>query len=224
MADKKGKGLYMVWVDVPTDKEDEFNRWYNGEHLGELLAVPGILEAARYQAVSGSPKYLACYEMESPEVRETPEYQEHMIHPTEWSKRMNLAGIATRLIRNNYRQIFPLDVSQQVSQSDMAPVLQMGRMSIPHEQEEDFNNFYNTIYAPKWENVPGCIRWRRYSLVTGEGPKYSVVWELEHERVSQSPEWLAARQRLGGKIDTETFPQMRHDEGSPGIYKKIFPL
>ena len=223
MADKKGNALYLVWVDVPADKEDEFNRWYNGGHLDELLVVPGILDAARYQAVSGSPKYLACYELESPEARETPEYQEHMIHPTESSKRMNLVGIATRLITNNYRQIFPLDVSQEVALSDMAPVLQIGRMSIPQEQEEEFNKFYNTTYAPNYEKVPGCIRFRRYSLFTGEGPKYSVVYELEHERVSQSPEWLAARQKSGGLIG-DIFPQMRNDEGSPGVYKKIFPL
>ena len=32
MADRKGRGLYMVWADVPADKEVEFNRWYNEEH------------------------------------------------------------------------------------------------------------------------------------------------------------------------------------------------
>ncbi len=30
-ASKKGAGLLMVWADVPADKEDEFNRWYNEE-------------------------------------------------------------------------------------------------------------------------------------------------------------------------------------------------
>ena len=48
MAYKKGTALMMVWADVPADKEDEFNRWYNEEHLAELLAVPGVLGAARY--------------------------------------------------------------------------------------------------------------------------------------------------------------------------------
>ena len=48
MADKKGTGLMMVWVDVPSEHEEEFNHWYNEEHLTELLAVPGVLNAARY--------------------------------------------------------------------------------------------------------------------------------------------------------------------------------
>ena len=223
MADKKGKGLYMVWVDVPADKEEDFNRWYNEEHLDELLAIPGILSAARYVAVSGSPKYLACYEMESPEVRDTPEYMLHVDHPTEWSKRVNLRGLATRMISNNYQQIFPLDVSTEVAQSELAPVLQMGRMTIPSDQEDEFNQFYNTIYAPNYEQVEGCRRFRRYSLYKGNGPKYSVVYEFDHERVSQSDAWLAARAKSGGALG-DTFPRLSHDEGSPGIYKKIFPL
>ncbi len=55
MADKKGTGLLMVWVDVPADKEEEFNHWYNEERLQELLAVPGVLNAARYEAVRSRP-------------------------------------------------------------------------------------------------------------------------------------------------------------------------
>ena len=45
MAKKKGTGLLMVWVDVPADKEAEFNRWYNEEHLAERL---GFERAHRY--------------------------------------------------------------------------------------------------------------------------------------------------------------------------------
>ncbi|GIT68955.1 MAG: hypothetical protein Ct9H300mP27_00590 [Chloroflexota bacterium] len=56
MAEKKGTGLMMVWVDVPSEHEDEFNHWYNEEHLPELLAVPGVLNAARYEAVMSGPQ------------------------------------------------------------------------------------------------------------------------------------------------------------------------
>ena len=65
---KKGTGLLMVWADVPANKEDEFNRWYNEEHLAERMAIPGFLSGARYEAVKGGPKHLAVYELESPDV------------------------------------------------------------------------------------------------------------------------------------------------------------
>ncbi len=223
MADKKGKAINLVWFDMPKEKEEDFNRWYNEEHLAELLAIPGVLSAARYEAVSGSPKYLAAYELESPEVRDTPEYKEHLIKPTEWSQRINLSANATRRVQNNYRQIFPLEVSREVAESDMAPVLQIGRMSIPEEQEEEFNQYYNTVYAPNYAEVPGCIRFRRYALHEGPGPKYSVVYEFENEKVSQTPEWFAARAKSGGALG-DTYPRLAHDDGSPGIYKKIFQL
>ena len=182
MADKKGKGLFMVWADVPADMEEDFNRWYNEEHMAELQAIPGVLSAARYEVVhsgdatagGGSPRYLSVYELSNPEVRDTPEYKEHLIKPTEWSQRVNLGERATRIIQNNYHLIYPLEVTPEVAGSDMAPVLQVGRMSIPEDQEHDWNEFYNTIYAANYAEVPGCIRFRRYALYKGMGP--STRW------------------------------------------------
>ena len=213
----------MVWADVPADMEEDFNRWYNEEHMAELLAIPGVLSAARYEAISGSPRYLAVYELSNPGVRDTPEYQEHLIKPTEWSQRVDISHRATRFIANNYRQIFPTEVSEEVAQRGMAPVLQMGRMTIPEDQEEAWNKFYNTIYAPNYAEVPGCIGFRRYELHKGHGPKYSVVYDFEHEKVPQTPEWLAARAKSGGGLQ-DLYPRMTHDEGSAGVYKKIFQL
>ena len=82
MAAKKGTGLLMVWADVPADKEDDFNRWYNEEHMAERLSVPGFLDAARYEAVKNGPKHLACYELESPAVLESPAYKRVQANPT----------------------------------------------------------------------------------------------------------------------------------------------
>ena len=59
MANKKGTGLMIVWADIPADKEEDFNKWYNEEHLKELLSVPGVLNAARYEATKSGPKHMA---------------------------------------------------------------------------------------------------------------------------------------------------------------------
>src|SRR4029450_12612932 len=67
----KGTGLMMVWTDVSADKEKEFNRWYNDEHLAERLELPGFLNGARYEAVKGGPKHLAVYELERVAALET---------------------------------------------------------------------------------------------------------------------------------------------------------
>lgn len=65
MADKY---VYIAAMDVDPSKEADFNDCYDTEHIPALLAVPGVLSAKRYRAEDGSPKYLAVYEIEGPDV------------------------------------------------------------------------------------------------------------------------------------------------------------
>ena len=112
MSNRKGTGLLMVWCEVPDEIEDEFNRWYNEEHIEERLSVPGILSAARYEAVVSGPKHLAVYELENSAVMESDAYLEIRAKPTEWSKRMSPEYSATTYVRNVYEMIHPLGVDR----------------------------------------------------------------------------------------------------------------
>lgn len=219
MANKKGTGLLMVWADVPADMEDEFNRWYNEEHLAELLSVPGVLNAARYEAVRSGPKHLACYELESPDVVQSEAFTSRP--RTEWGSRVSPSIIGNPMISNVYEMVRPAALTPDIAERDMAPALQIGRMAVPAENEDEWNEWYNNIYTANYEKVSGCIRARRWQAVRGE-PKYAVVYEFEHEGVSDSAEWAAQRD-----INPDN-PRMRdlmtHAEGSPGIWKKTFQL
>jgi hypothetical protein len=221
MANQKGTGLLMVWTDVPAEKEKEFDRWYNEEHLAERLAIPGFLSAARYEAVKGGPKHLACYELESPAVLESEAYKRVRANPTEWTKRCDPGVIATTFIRNVYTMIHPRALTPAAARSGMAPALQMGRMDVPREIDEEFNTWYNTIYVPNYEKVPGVIRGRRYRAVTG-APAYLTLYEFEHPKVSESAAWNA--QREASPLNERMRAHMRHAAGSPGVYVKTFEL
>ena len=218
---KKGSGLLMVWTDVPADKEAEFNQWYNEEHLKECLAVPGFLNGARYEAVKGGPKHLAVYELESPTVLESPAYKKVQANPTPWTKRCSPEVIGTTFIRNVYAMIHPKALPPSVAESGMAPSLQIGRMDVPPDVDAAFNDWYNTIYVPNYEKVPGVIRGRRYRAVVGT-PTYLTLYEFEHPQVSESAAWLA--QRDASPVTQKIRPHMRHAQGSPGIYIKTFQL
>ena len=74
----------------------------------------------------------------------------------------------------------------------MAPSLQIGRMDVPPDIDAEFNAWYNTIYVPNYEKVPGVIRGRRYRAVVGT-PTYLTLYEFEHPAVSESAAWLAQR-------------------------------
>ena len=146
-------------------------------------------------------------------------YKKVRDNPTELTKRYGPNVVATTYIRNVYELIHPQDVTPEVAASDMAPALQIGRMDIPPEKEDEFNDWYSNIYVPNYETVPGVIRGRRYRAVSGE-PKYLTVYEFENENVSKSTEWDRVRD-----IDPKTHeirPHMIHAPGSPGIWKKTF--
>ncbi len=218
---RKGTGLLMVWADVPADQEDEFNRWYNEEHLPERMAIPGFLSGARYEAVKGGPKHLAYYELESAAVLETPAYKKVQANPTEWTKRSGPGAIATTFIRNVYTMIHPQAITPAIAGAPMAPVLQIGRMSVPPAVDADFNTWYNTVYVPNYEKVPGVIRGRRYRAVEGT-PTYLTLYEFEHPKVSESPAWMAQRDAV--PANAKMRDSMTHAAGSPGVYVKTVEL
>ena len=215
----RGTGMLAVWCEVPEPLEQEFNRWYNEEHIYERLSVPGILSAARYESVLNGPKHLAVYELESPAVMDSEEYVRLKNKPTKWSREMSPEVIGTTFIRNVYQQIFPAEIDVETSVDPLAYALQIGRMGIPSEIEEDWHNWYNTIYVPNYETVKGVVRGRRYKAVSGN-PMYMTFYEMQSPKVSQSNEWLA--QQNAHESNSGMRKSMQHEAGSPGIWIKTF--
>jgi hypothetical protein len=81
-----GKGMLLTSMDIDAADEAEFNRWYDREHLEERVAIEGFLEARRYIADEGSPKYLSLYSTETFEVLDSPAYRTALANQTDWSK------------------------------------------------------------------------------------------------------------------------------------------
>jgi len=81
-----GKGMLLTSMDVDAADEAEFNRWYDREHLEERVAIDGFLEARRYVAHEGKPKYLSLYSTATFEVLDSPAYRTALANQTAWSK------------------------------------------------------------------------------------------------------------------------------------------
>ena len=79
----KAHYILCISMDVDADKEALFNEVYDGEHIPLLLRVPGVVSVRRCRleplamivggekktiVMEGEPKYMAIYELESPEV------------------------------------------------------------------------------------------------------------------------------------------------------------
>jgi hypothetical protein len=81
-----GKGMLLTSMDIDPADEAEFNRWYDREHLEERVAIDGFLEARRYIAHQGSPKYLSLYSTRTFDVLDSPTYRTALPNQTYCSK------------------------------------------------------------------------------------------------------------------------------------------
>ena len=56
----------VVLTNATDGQDDAFNRWYDEVHIGDVLKVPGMVDAKRFRLEGGDGRwrYLALYEME----------------------------------------------------------------------------------------------------------------------------------------------------------------
>jgi len=78
-------GILFVWTNVDPAHEDDFNRWYDREHLEERVRIQGIRSATRYRAASEPRRYLGLYEAASIDVFRSDAYRRAFQHQTPWS-------------------------------------------------------------------------------------------------------------------------------------------
>ncbi|MGD9924025.1 MAG: hypothetical protein AB7O60_05450 [Variibacter sp.] len=82
-----GKGMLITWMDVDPAEEEDFNLWYDREHLAERVGITGFLEARRWIADNAPTKYFCTYSAETFEVLSGPAYKKVLANQTDWSTR-----------------------------------------------------------------------------------------------------------------------------------------
>jgi hypothetical protein len=82
------RALLLNAMNVGPEAEDDFNAWYDEEHLPALARVPGTLAARRYRstAANGTHRYVAIYHLESQEVARSAAWKAAVDTP--WSARV----------------------------------------------------------------------------------------------------------------------------------------
>lgn len=175
------KGFLLVTARPAPIFEEEFNAWYDTEHVPERMAVPGFQAARRYVGISGSPGYLAVYDMESPDVLNSDAYLKVSFEKSSpWTKRV--VGRA-RVQRAAGIQVYPGNALTQAA----ARVLLMRFSGLDHEAE-------GRIVAgmrANFEQLPQTIQVRVFADDTGSGIDFLGLVE--------------ARSSLGDTLNLEAF-------------------
>jgi hypothetical protein len=92
------QGLLAVWNDCDAHRLEDYERWYMREHLSDRVRLDGFEQGVRYEAIdeAQTPRFFTAYDMASPEVIQSPAYQQSLREPSE----------ATRDIMAHFRHMW----------------------------------------------------------------------------------------------------------------------
>ena len=182
------KGTLIAAMRMGPVPKDEFNDWYDTEHLPERQRVPGFLLGERWICVDDPTLSVATYDLESVAVLKGAAYRAiggENLSP--WSKR--ITAKVERLMRFEGDQILPGDELPPAK----AGGLLLNAMNIPASMEADFNDWYDKEHIPALSAVPGVLSARRFRATAAGAPRYVALYHLATPDVQVSKEWDQAK-------------------------------
>ena len=181
------KGTLIAAMSIGQAAEDEFQDWYDTEHLPERQRVPGFLVCHRWIGATDRKISVATYDLDNVKVLASPAYLAiGGANLSPWSKRVT--SKVERLMRFEGDQILPGD---QLPPANAGGLL-LNAMNIAPEHEAEFNEWYDKEHIPALAAVPGVLCARRFR---GTGNrKYVALYHLATPEVQDSAEWKQARQ------------------------------
>jgi hypothetical protein len=189
--DKKPTVLFSEMIPQP-EWEADFNNWYDTLHIPHRMEAPGFRCARRYKEIDGE-RYLAVYEMDSPEALTSPEYTKIKTQPNEQSKWM-LANVT------GFTRYTGTEISNQVNPSYTgepfeAPILYPVMFEVPADREQEFNDWYTQDHVPTLLKNPDWYACRRYKIYNGDPENWThlALHYLANTEVLQCPEREEAR-------------------------------
>ena len=149
------KGILIAAMDFSAVAPDEFDDWYDTEHIPERLAVPGFLNAERWLGAANPKQSVALYDLDEVGVLQSAPYRAvGGANGSPWTKRVT--GRTKSIMRLEGEQLRPGDALAPVGQ---AAALLLIAMNVAPEQENEFNEWYNAEHLPQLSAVPGVL-WR----------------------------------------------------------------
>jgi hypothetical protein len=185
-AIEKAVILFSEMTPDPT-WEDEFNDWYDQEHIPLRMAVPGFSSAQRYR-IPETQHYAVVYEMDSPTVLSSEAYARVKNHPSERTARMlrEVSGFTRYTCQ---------EIGVQGASAMDAAHLYAVFFEVPANREGDFNDWYDQDHTPTLLQCPDWLMVRRFRILSGDPGKWThlALHYLAGRGALQSPERERAR-------------------------------
>ncbi len=180
------KGLLIAAFDFSRVAEDEFNDWYDTEHIPERRRVSGFLSCERWLGAENPRLSVATYDLSSLAVLKSPEYLKIAYQNlSPWSKRVTQRS--TRILRFEGEQILP---GEERAPQDAGGLLLVA-FNVGREALSEFNDWYDKAHIPALSRVPGVLSARRFRA-GDSSHTYLALYHLEAPEVVTGGAWQRA--------------------------------
>ncbi|CCJ50048.1 DUF4286 family protein [Bordetella parapertussis] len=122
--DRDAMGELFIWTDIDPAHEEDFNQWYDREHMAERAGIAGFRWARRYRSQHGRRRYLALYRTENLHVFGSAAYRQAFERQTPWS----LANFAR--MRDTNRRVMVVSPLAGVGTGAALGLLRLGSVEL----------------------------------------------------------------------------------------------
>jgi len=197
------KALLLVFSEVGSNlSENEYNDWYDNEHVPLRVKTPSFLSWARFIRIDDEkPSYAAYYDLESREATLVPPYSLLAENRSEREKSIlgKIGAMDRRVYEVHPDQSFPASPAFDPKKGPAYTVLV--ETDVRPEDEENFDRWYEEEHIPMLAQVPGWLRSRRFIL-----KEESCFGTDQSKRVMPPPKHLAIHEWASQeKLDSDAY-------------------
>ncbi len=178
-------GLFAV-MDFSAVPEDEFNDWYDTEHLPERQRIAGFSACERWIGADNPKLSVGSYDLDSAEVLNSPAYKAISgDNASPWSKR--ITGKCKRMMRVSADQIFPGGAAAPANAGGFL----INAYNVAPEHEAEIREWSIKEHLPALAAVDGALSARLF-ISPGGSHRFMTVYHLASPEVQASPAWKKA--------------------------------
>ena len=142
------KGILIIFTDFPLDEDDAIDEWYTREHVKSRVIVDGFQWGKRYEAILGSPRYVAVYGTDDAAVLASQGYLDAGSNPDK-AERENVPKFY-----NTRRTICSVTANAGEGEGGVAGFL---ALSPKEGREEDLRAWITHLVLPQLANHRGVV-------------------------------------------------------------------
>ena len=198
-------GLLVALMEPEAGMQDEFDDWYDLEHIPHMSGVAGLLSAQRFVVVEGWPRYAAVYDLDGVAVLTSASYRAVTgggFSP--WSRRILHRVRGWR--RLTFEQLRPGRATLLEATGALGMVL-CGDESAAGRLADALTQHPTTLqvrsYVPAAPGGPGAVLWEAGSLAALARPQHAELRETT---------WSARMVRYGRADPSAAFARLESNQ------------